>query len=107
MNEDIIKIKEGKMPEALRALYNASQPVGLGMIEYEARDMTIAEARQQIDEGVAAWDYVKGRYMKVWICPGSRLFVGHYDKQLGFHRAASACLEFMEPMDNGAVPAVG
>lgn len=50
---------------ALKALYNASKPLGLGALQFDPNPMTDAEAKQIIDSGQTYFDYLKGRVMKV------------------------------------------
>lgn len=59
------------------ALYNNSQPLGMGMLHFTPEDMTTAQAQEIIDDMVAIrrshgetrdvfyFDYLKGRVMKV------------------------------------------
>ena len=48
----------------LAALYNASRPVGLGILSHDPAPMTIGEARALIGED-SYIDYLKGRPLKV------------------------------------------
>ena len=50
---------------ALKALYNASKPLGLGALQFDPKPMTDSEAKQIIDSGQTYFDYLKGRIMKV------------------------------------------
>ena len=99
MNEDVIKIKEGKMPEALRALYNRATWFGNGDLAYTPEKMSINEARHIIAEGYEGFDYMRGRLLKISIHTGGLIWVWRYDMQYGYHAAANECLEWMERMD--------
>lgn len=58
---DITGLPKGKV---LAALYNASQPLGLGFLEYDPTPMTEEEANE-ILKTRQYFDYLKGRVMKV------------------------------------------
>lgn len=61
--------------DVLAALYNASQPLGLGWLSHDPDNMTHEEAQRILDAkstngptpigGFAYFDYLKGRVMKV------------------------------------------
>lgn len=55
----------------LVALYNNAKPLGMGFLHYDPTPMTVEEARQLLAErainGVAYFDYLQGRVMKVAI----------------------------------------
>lgn len=51
--------------EVLAALYNASQPRGMGILYYDPTSMTTEEAQKLLDSGQTYFDYLKGRVMKV------------------------------------------
>jgi hypothetical protein len=68
----------------LAALYNASQPLGMGFLQYDPADMTVEQAQEIINmckqryeelykrkdnkgEVPLSFDYLKGRVMKVAI----------------------------------------
>jgi hypothetical protein len=48
----------------LAALYNNSQPLGMGFLHYTPEDMTVEEAAE-ILECHLSFDYLKGRVMKI------------------------------------------
>ena len=50
--------------EVLAALYNASRPLGMGLMHYTPAPLNINEARSLL-EGGTYFDYLKGRVMKV------------------------------------------
>lgn len=55
--------------DVLAALYNASQPLGMGILHYEARDMTRKEAEEWLLKG-DYFDYINGRVMKTGLPAG-------------------------------------
>lgn len=50
--------------EALRRLYNASKPLGMGFLHFTAEEMTLSEAESLVASNTY-FDYLKGRVMKV------------------------------------------
>jgi hypothetical protein len=58
---DISKIDKA---EVLLTLYNNSQPLGLGFLQYEDRKMTLSEAKELL-QNQTYFDYLKGRVMKI------------------------------------------
>jgi hypothetical protein len=99
---DDISIKGLDHADVLAALYNASQPLGMGMFHFEAKPMTHDEAAELLktgnvgesacrppdDRGVY-FDYLKGRVMKVNI-GGDTLNPRLYDRDNGNGAAARA-----------------
>jgi len=61
---DLIDISMYPKPAVLAALYNASQPLGLGFLQATPKDMTLKEAAAEL-ERYTYFDYLKGRVMKV------------------------------------------
>ena len=59
---DISGLSKAKV---LAALYNNSQPLGLGRFQATDEDMTEGEAQVILDEGQTYFDYLKGRVLKV------------------------------------------
>ena len=53
--------------EVLAALYNASQPLGMGFMHFKDEDMTREQAQAELDarKPRAYFDYLHGRVMKV------------------------------------------
>jgi len=74
--------------EVLAKLYNASQPLGLGLLHYDDKDMTIEEARELLKEQTY-FDYLKGRVMKVNL-KGDKFSPLAYDRDNGQGAAAAA-----------------
>lgn len=60
-----ISLKGLNRAKVLAALYNASQPLGMGILHYDPTPMTAEEAQALLDSGQTYFDYVKGRVMKV------------------------------------------
>ena len=65
----------------LAALYNASQPLGMGFLHYDPTPMTRDEAADLLAEQTY-FDYLKGRVMKVDLGPDV-LLTGGYDRDNG------------------------
>lgn len=57
-------IDEVEKAVALAALYNASQPLGMGFMHYDPAEMTVEEADKLLQE-FSHFDYLKGRVMKL------------------------------------------
>jgi len=52
--------------EILAALYNNSQPLGLGFLHADSNDMSTEEAQEILDnDRYQYFDYLKGRVMKI------------------------------------------
>lgn len=75
----------------LAALYNASQPLGMGFLHFTPEDMTENEAQTIIDERAPSlyFDYLKGRVMKVDLA-GDALNPWGFDRDNGEGAAARA-----------------
>lgn len=56
--------------DVLCALYNASRPLGLGVMHYTPQGMSREEAKALLDER-DYFDYLKGRVMKVRLTKGA------------------------------------
>ena len=61
MELDISKLNKAQV---LAALYNASKPLGLGILDYDVLPMREKEASQLLKVSTS-FDYLKGRIMKV------------------------------------------
>jgi hypothetical protein len=68
--------------EVLAALYNASQPLGMGKLQFDPKPMTKDEAQQLLDAGNTYFDYLKGRVMKIDLS-GPTLDTWGYDRDNG------------------------
>lgn len=77
----IIKIEKKDKAEILAALYNASKPLGMGILHYDPTPMTIEEARELLKHQTY-FDYVKGRVMKINL-EGDTLDTWGYDRDNG------------------------
>jgi hypothetical protein len=85
-----LNIKGQNKAAVLAALYNASQPLGMGLLHFTPQAMTTAEAAKVIADlgefskqnGRIDFDYLNGRVMKVDI-GGDELFTGLYDRDNG------------------------
>ena len=64
MKEELIDISNRNKAQVLAALYNASQPLGMGFLHYDPTPMTEAEAENLLSHS-KYFDYLKGRVMKV------------------------------------------
>ena len=60
----MINIEGLNKAEVLRTLYNHSQPLGMGFLEFTPQDMTLKEAESLLSESTH-FDYLSGRVMKV------------------------------------------
>lgn len=76
-----ISIKGLDKAAVLAALYNASQPQGMGNAQYDPNPMTIEEA-QRILARSTNFDYLKGRVMKIDLA-SDEMYVGAYDRDNG------------------------
>jgi hypothetical protein len=71
----MIDVSSIKPAALLAALYNASRPLGMGFLSFTPQDMGEAEAEEILKDattrqgggGIAYFDYLKGRVMKVRI----------------------------------------
>lgn len=68
--------------ELLAALYNHSRPLGMGILNYDPKDMTKEEAKEILDTSRTDFDYLKGRVMKVNI-KGDELRTDLYNRDNG------------------------
>lgn len=82
---DISKLDKA---EVLAALYNASQPLGMGILHYTPGDMTKEEAMRLLSEG-KDFDYLKGRVMKIDLSDES-FWPNSYDRDNGQGAAETA-----------------
>ena len=95
MTEEI-KIGNLHKGKVLAALYNASKPQGMGMLQYDPTPMTDDEADTIICLNPGQYfDYLKGRIMKVDLS-GNILNPWLYDRDNGEGAAARALAELLE-----------
>ena len=59
---DISKLNKA---EVLAALYNKSQPLGMGILYFTPEDITTEKAQKLLDQEIYYFDYLQGRVMKV------------------------------------------
>lgn len=64
VKENVIDISNKDKAEVLAELYNNSQPMGMGMAQYDPTPMTVEIARK-ILEKTQSFDYLKGRPLKI------------------------------------------
>lgn len=79
--------------EVLCALYNRAKCLGLGVLHYENREMTIEEA-EKILKVTTSFDYLKGRVMKVDLLGDESFEERFYDRDNGEGSAQSAVDDF-------------
>lgn len=60
----MIDISKLSKAQVLAALYNASQPLGMGFLHYDPSPMSEDEAAKLLEQSTY-FDYLKGRVMKV------------------------------------------
>jgi hypothetical protein len=80
----------------LAALYNASQPLGFGVMHYNSKDMTEDEAAEILAGHPSGYfDYLRGRVMKMHLGkPGEAIIdldFRLYDRDNGDGAGARAC----------------
>lgn len=76
--------------DVLAALYNESQPLGLGRLHYTPELMTKEEAENLLKKS-QYFDYLKGRIMKINLDnDDGMLFTGLYDRDNGPGAAEAA-----------------
>ncbi len=76
-----VKFYEDDKAKILAALYNASKPLGMGMLHFDPTDMTEAEASELLKE-TQQFDYLKGRVMKISL-ESDELNTWAYDRDNG------------------------
>ena len=78
---DKFEIADDMKPAALAALYNASQPLGMGFLHVRDEDMGVDEAAELL-KTTGYFDYLHGRVMKLNfdLAP---LWLGLYDRDNG------------------------
>ena len=83
--------RKNMKPKMLAALYNASRPLGLGILHYRPERMTEEEAAKLLEEH-QSFDYLKGRVMKVSF-ERDELNLALYDRDNGPGAGYRALLE--------------
>jgi hypothetical protein len=98
-NNDVVDISDLDQIEVFMALYNNSFAQGMGILHYDPAPMTRAQAEVYFeagysftdylppihgaDRGVASFDYVKGRVMKLLFDGSGKLNVWGYNRDVG------------------------
>jgi hypothetical protein len=85
----MINIKGLNKAKVLAALYNASKPLGLGILQYDPKDMSEKEAAELLKEQ-SYFDYLKGRVMKVDLSSDKEFDERLYDRDNGIGAAKEA-----------------
>lgn len=88
----MVDIKGLNKAEVLSALYNNSKPQGLGFLNFDAKNMTVAEA-EEILKQTTDFDYLKGRVMKVNLSSDDDFEEWLYDRDNGNGAAERAIAE--------------
>lgn len=80
--ENVIVIPEDKLIEVVKAAYDLSHPVGMGMLHYREGSLTDEQAKTLIDldhkRRVVDMDYVVGRCVKMSVFkdePSGKFFI--------------------------------
>ena len=76
-----MQITDADKPRALAALYNASKPLGMGILQFTPGDMSESDAKALLEER-QRFDYLKGRVMKMGFNTGELNF-RLYDRDNG------------------------
>ena len=84
----VIDISRKDPAAVLVALYNASKPLGMGILQFTPGNMSLEEARHLLAQS-RYFDYLHGRVMKVTI-EGPTLNPWLYDRDNGQGAAARA-----------------
>lgn len=97
-NESTIVQFDGLTREqVLCALYNASKPQGLGILNYDPKPLKIDEAKNVLSKSDYV-DYLKGRVIKVELPENAKEFDARlYDRDCG-PGAARAALELFKKL---------
>ena len=85
----MIDLRNKDKAEVLAALYNASQPLGMGFLKADSNKMTTEEARELLSDGSGYFDYLNGRVMKIDLS-GEELDPWLYDRDNGQGAAEAA-----------------
>jgi hypothetical protein len=92
IDKNTIDISNKDKADVLAALYNSSQPVGMGMAQYDPTPMT-KEVAEKILEKEKCFSYLLGRPLYIRL-DDNKLFVGAYNRDNGKNlaqRAISKC----------------
>jgi hypothetical protein len=101
----MISIEGLNKAQVLAALYNASKPLGMGIIHFDPKDMTEEEAQKEIDIRLEFdsiyFDYLKGRVMKVDLTSDSEFDPYLYDRDNGEGAAQEVIDQLRKELVNG------
>lgn len=89
-----ISIPQGCKAKVLAALYNASKPLGMGILHFTPEPMTEEDAAQLLSK-TTDFDYLKGRVMKVNLSK-DEFDPWLYDRDNGQGAAAAAVSKVLE-----------
>lgn len=78
----MINIEGLKKSEVLAALYNASKPLGLGILQWQPGNMSAGEAEKLLEK-CTYFDYLYGRVMKVDLTSDVEFDEWLYDRDNG------------------------
>ena len=81
MSNNLISLANLNKAEILAALYNASKPLGMGILHFDPKPMTTEQADDLL-KGQTYFDYLKGRVMKIDL-KGDTLNPWLYDRDNG------------------------
>jgi hypothetical protein len=96
----MVSIKGLDKADVLAALYNASKPQGMGILHYDPKPMTRAEAADLL-ERETYFDYLKGRVMKINLSRDDEFSEGLYDRDNG-SGAAELVIRSLRQEEKGA-----
>lgn len=68
--------------DVLAALYNNSKPIGLGLLQFDPKEMMVTEAEELLKQ-TTYFDYLKGRVMKVDLSSSDGFEEWLYDRDNG------------------------
>lgn len=80
--------------DVLAALYNNSKPIGLGLLQFDPKEMMVTEAEELLKQ-TTYFDYLKGRVMKVDLSSSDGFEEWLYDRDNG-NGAAQRAIESLK-----------
>lgn len=94
LEPNVIDISHKDKAEVLASLYNHSKPIGMGIVQFDPRPMSVEVARMILNTMGYQFSYLKGRTMKINLSEDT-VYVGRYNadnNQPGLaQKAISAC----------------
>ena len=104
----MVSIKGLDKRAVLAALYNASRPQGMGFLHYDPKPMTKEDAEALLPiGGMAQFDYLKGRVMKVNLSRDDEFDEWGYDRDNGAGAAAAAIASLRAEGSHGGAITLG